>query len=85
MKFERKKEKLANIVIIILKKKNQKVLKQFNFCKEKKSDFKKVYMWLTPLEYSIEGIFGDLILVLIILIINKWYIASTSSIDLKYC
>lgn len=41
-------------------------------------------MWLTPLEYSIEGIFGDLILVLIILIINQLYIArlSTSSIDM---
>lgn len=39
-------------------------------------------MWLTALEYSIEGIFGDLILVLIILIINQLYIASTSSIDM---
>lgn len=59
---------MANIVIIISKKKNQKDLKKFNlnsdnFCKEKKSDFKKVYMWLTPLEYSIEGISGDLIMV----------------------
>lgn len=42
-------------------------------------------MWLTPLEYSIEGIFGDLILVLIILTINQLYIASTSSIDMQYC
>lgn len=88
MKFERKKEKLANIVIISKKKSKRPKKKSSisdNFCKEKKSDLKKVYLWLTPLEYLIEGIFGDLILVLIILMNNKWYIASTSSIDLKYC
>lgn len=73
---------------MISNKKIKKTLKSSisdNFCKDKKSDFKKVNMWL--LEYSIEGIFGDLILVLImILIINiKWYIASTSCIDMKYC
>lgn len=42
-------------------------------------------MWFIFLEYLIEGIFGDLILVLIILIINKWYIVSIFFIDIKYC
>lgn len=55
--------KYSKLLLSFLKK-NQKYLKKKssisdNFCKEKKSDLKKVYLWLTPLEYLIEGIFGE--------------------------